>query len=497
MNKFNVLCIIILLCCVPNCQANDKYYSQPAFGQDRYLNEHIFHNKVGGTFVDIGANDGVTFSNSYFFEKNLGWNGIAIEPLPGAFEKLKKARSCICINAAVAAKSGTAAFYKAQGSVEMLSGLVSSYDPRHLDRMKNEIRSNGGSFETVNIQTVCLNDVLKKHNINSVDYLSIDTEGSELEILQSINYEQYKINAISVENNYNDNRIKPFLESKGFVLIAQLGEDEIYIKTELSITKDHVWYQRVFTTIGCRDCDYIPKVAGAGQIFSLEDGTKYQLMHNGIKIYADCYCGSWMTDIIKYLQGHHEPQEEKVFYEVLKEIPAGAVMMELGSFWAYYSMWFSKTISAAKTFMIESELGSLKVGERNFALNNMNGTFINAFIGDSSKQLENGAMQRSVDDIIDQYQLPFVNIVHSDIQGAEYSMLQGCKRALMKKKIGYFFISTHSDYVHKACLQFLIANNFHIIVQHTLKESCSEDGLIVARLNSIKGINSIKVSKLK
>ena len=71
---------------------------------------------------------------------------------------------------------------------------------------------------------------------------------------------------------------------------------------------------RVQLTVSCEDTDYIPKVPDAGKVF--RDGlVPYQLMHNGVKITEGCYCGDYMTDVNFGLQGHNEPQEEKVFYE--------------------------------------------------------------------------------------------------------------------------------------------------------------------------------------
>ena len=74
------------------------YYSQ--HNQDQFLNEHIFNNKKEGVFLDIGAYDGIEGSNSYFFEKELGWKGICFEPIPKLYQRLKENRKCISINAA-------------------------------------------------------------------------------------------------------------------------------------------------------------------------------------------------------------------------------------------------------------------------------------------------------------------------------------------------------------------------------------------------------------
>ena len=260
--------------------------------------------------------------------------------------------------------------------------------------------------------------------------------------------------------------------------------------------------RRLEITISCHDCDYIPKIPDAGKVFE-GDGIEYQLMHNGIKVVKGCYHGDWMTKIIRVLKGHHEPQEEKVFYEVLKTVPVNATMIELGSFWAYYSMWFQKEIKSAKNYMIEPVPEKLEKGEKNFELNQMQGVFTNAFIGKESKEeaalLEwDGSKyhipQVCVDDYIKEHEIPFVYILHSDIQGAEYDMLLGCRWAIKNKKIGYFFISTHED-KHEKCLKFLREYQFQVIAEHSVAESFSADGLIVARAECFDGVKKVEVSK--
>ena len=78
---------------------NTGYYSQ--YGQDKFIHETFFSNKRDGTFVEIGASDGFFISNTYFFEKNLNWKGICIEPNPKLFSSLKKNRNCICYNCCI------------------------------------------------------------------------------------------------------------------------------------------------------------------------------------------------------------------------------------------------------------------------------------------------------------------------------------------------------------------------------------------------------------
>src|SRR5271167_3344686 len=84
--------------------------------------------------------------------------------------------------------------------------------------------------------------------------------------------------------------------------------------------------RRVAMTASCRDADYIPKVDGGGNV--VDAGSyRYQVMHNGVRVLEDCYYGRWMTELIRLLRGHHEPQEEKIFYELLRHIPPGSTMV--------------------------------------------------------------------------------------------------------------------------------------------------------------------------
>jgi hypothetical protein len=88
--------------------------------------------------------------------------------------------------------------------------------------------------------------------------------------------------------------------------------------------------ERTLMALRCRDADSLPKVAGAGDIVEEPDGTRVQIMHNGIKVLAGGYYGDWMQDLISRCRGHHEPQEERVFAEVVRHLPTDGVMFELG-----------------------------------------------------------------------------------------------------------------------------------------------------------------------
>jgi hypothetical protein len=94
--------------------------------------------------------------------------------------------------------------------------------------------------------------------------------------------------------------------------------------------------ERIQIATRCRDADVLPKVADAGAVIRQPDGTAVQIMHNGVKVLAGGYYGDWMQELITRCRGHHEPQEELLFAEVLRHLPGEATMIELGGFWSFY-----------------------------------------------------------------------------------------------------------------------------------------------------------------
>lgn len=292
----------------------------------------------------------------------------------------------------------------------------------------------------------------------------------------------------------------------GFFLMFVKGysDDQFTKLTHLNslIPKDIELRERILTGVYCNDSDFIPKCQDAGQIVFIE-GKYYQLMHNGIKIIPNSYYGKWMTLLIQLLKGHHEPQEEKAFYDVLPSMPVGAVMVELGSFWGYYSLWFQKAIPNAKTYLIEPDYKNLLIGKEHFLCNHFTGDFTHAMMGSYSK--ENNPFinwdyetltvkQISMDDFVKEKGISFIHLLHSDIQGAEVDMLKGCKQLLQDKRIGYFFISTHRG-THEKCLEILKNAEVEILLSITRQESFSADGLIVAKSSTIDGPTLFNISR--
>lgn len=233
------------------------------------------------------------------------------------------------------------------------------------------------------------------------------------------------------------------------------------------------WLRRISDVLQCEDRKFIVSLPLAGKI---EGGLL--IMHNGIRIKPLSYYGFPMLRMFKLSKGVHEPQEERVFQEVLKVMPPGATMLELGSYWAFYSMWFQKTVPDARCCMVEPEEAGLKSGKENFEINGLQGDFTRAFIGNEYK--ESSPPILSVDWILSQKNIPFLDLLHSDIQGYELQMLEGASNSFLQGKVGYVFISTHSNQVHDACENKLKDYGHVILHSINLDDSYSEDGLIVA-----------------
>jgi FkbM family methyltransferase len=198
--------------------------------QDLFLDRWVFRGLEGGVFVDIGAHDGITHSNSWFFEKKRNWRGACVEPHPAVFRRLAANRSCRVFDCCVANGRGPVEFLKIAGYSEMLSGMADRYDAQHKQRIAEELRLHGGSSELIAVQARTFADIAVECSISDVDYLSIDTEGSELDVLQSIDFGRTRIHALTVEcNDRNSDALNAMMWSRGYELIKSISPDLLFL----------------------------------------------------------------------------------------------------------------------------------------------------------------------------------------------------------------------------------------------------------------------------
>ena len=189
-------------------------------GQDQFLEINLFKGFKNGIFVDVGAHDGISINNTLFFEQNHNWTGINIEPILDVYSKLVLNRpNCINLNCAVNDVDGPVEFILNKGYSEMISGIKSHFDNRHLTRLKNECETRGSISEVIKLDALRLETILDLNNIKHINYLSIDVEGAEFAVIKSVNFDKVFIDVIGFENNFDDVSVPiiDYLISKGYI----------------------------------------------------------------------------------------------------------------------------------------------------------------------------------------------------------------------------------------------------------------------------------------
>lgn len=164
-----------------------------------------------GFFVEFGATDGVGLSNSYLLETEFGWDGILAEPARSWSKALSENRSCAIDTRCVWSETGAKLSFNETNELELSTIDIFSDSDGHAGA-----RERGQVYE---VETVSLLDLLQSHSAPKIiDYLSIDTEGSELEILGSFDFARYSFRVITVEHNFTPQRtkIKRLLEKRGY-----------------------------------------------------------------------------------------------------------------------------------------------------------------------------------------------------------------------------------------------------------------------------------------
>lgn len=199
-----------------------------ACGQDIFVHE-LLGGKRNGVFVDIGANDGLSISNTANLEKEQGWTGVAVEPIPSVFKKLESNRSCKVINACITPKRGRQNFLELVGGADMLSTLEVNNKGLTARRLRKNAKRQGARIVEYEVECLTFSSVMEHCGIREIDFLSVDTEGGELEILQSIDFAKNPVKVISVENNFYTFEIREFLEKRGFLYLGTFKVDEVYM----------------------------------------------------------------------------------------------------------------------------------------------------------------------------------------------------------------------------------------------------------------------------
>jgi FkbM family methyltransferase len=221
-----------------------KFSSQA--GQDQFLLDNFFRGRRGGIFVDVGAYDGEKHSNTLFFERDMAWKGLCIEPLPEAHARLITTRRSINEQVCVADFEGEADFIEAEtaGEERLLSGLAERFDPRHIERLD---RAN--AVRTVRrVAVTQLHTLLERHGLYAIDYCSINTQGAEFSILRDLDLARFRVSVFTIANQYDDPRLIELMRAKGYVFVASIAKDQVYRRADfpmlpLTSVLCAVWHQ--------------------------------------------------------------------------------------------------------------------------------------------------------------------------------------------------------------------------------------------------------------
>jgi FkbM family methyltransferase len=202
------------------------FYGQ--FREDEYINNFFEENYIG-ICIDVGAYDGISGSNTFFFE-NKGWDCLCIEPVPESFINCKNIRKK-CLNLCISDYDSDNINFNVVTVNETNKSAISSLkiDDRLIESHKNIINQ----IDTVKVNVRKLDTILNEiHFSNKIDFISIDTENTELDVLKGLTIEKYDIKFFIIENNFDENFIEEYLKTKNFIKINRLGVNDFYINVK-------------------------------------------------------------------------------------------------------------------------------------------------------------------------------------------------------------------------------------------------------------------------
>jgi hypothetical protein len=204
-------------------------YSQ--FGQSSYLSEKLLMNKSNGFFIESGAYDGEILSNTLYFELNLNWTGLLIEPIPFLYEKiLTKNRNVFTLNACIAKNKPILAKFRV---FHALSGREDQMGEIHRHIIEDGIPGLDEKYKIEYMPCFSINTIMKALGMNQIDFFSLDIEGGEWDVVNGVQFDYLNINSFCIEwtaNENNKNFIIRHLMNHGFNLVESTDFDLFFVK---------------------------------------------------------------------------------------------------------------------------------------------------------------------------------------------------------------------------------------------------------------------------
>ena len=212
--------------CAAFSEMRAPYFSQ--YGQDAFIDAHIFNGKRDGTFVELGGYDGITGSNTLFFEMMRGWRGLLIEPIEAQLNYAASFRQCHCVNALVGRDNGTAEFVEITAGPLQMSGLTETYNESRRAWVEAQPSQ---SMQTVKRETLRLDQLLSTHHLSTIDYISLDVEGAELMILETFPFDDFLVRCWVIEAAHHREALDRLMKNRGYEWIESIGDDDIFCLT--------------------------------------------------------------------------------------------------------------------------------------------------------------------------------------------------------------------------------------------------------------------------
>ena len=187
------------------------------YGEEQIINK-FFSSKTGGVLVDVGAMDGVTYSNSRELILNYGWGGVLVEPHPEYFNKLTElyinTPSVNLKNVACAKEEGDVDFYiYSEGKDSCVSTISKEFK-------KRVIRAHGNKFkEPIRVKAITLHNILSE--VGHVDFLSVDCEGVDMDVLRSNDWTKYRPTLVCVEHSMDEKELEQFVLEINYSICAK------------------------------------------------------------------------------------------------------------------------------------------------------------------------------------------------------------------------------------------------------------------------------------
>lgn len=209
------------------------FYSQCE--EDILLNNNYFKNKKNGVYLELGALDGVLYSNTKFFEDTLGWKGILIEPHPDKFKSLIKNRpNNKFFNNLVSCHKEPLKFRYFIDNMAAVSGVETTLSKNHLNvffESTNEWKK-AQPQNTISIIPRSLTDIIKSTSITHIDFMSLDVEGHEYEVLQSWDF-SIPIDLILIETlgtePHKEALCRQILLENQYIYSKKIAHNEIFV----------------------------------------------------------------------------------------------------------------------------------------------------------------------------------------------------------------------------------------------------------------------------